>query len=253
MPQHYALNDAVVNVWLVHVWQRQARHFHILAARLLDGLCGSGNCRSRNRHNQFHIRINLEHRLRFGESAVTVALARLNRNEMHVRIFLRQPLLDVLDPLVLISRAQRGGDDGEVALVSHDSRGLVDQRVANSLRCGLLMSKSRASFSPSASQVTTLMPFSFALRKTVEIPTLFSTLTAIASTRLVIQASTTSFCLAGSRSVGPSHNNSTPNSFAASSAPCLQLTKYGSPFAFGIIAITGLRPLTVAGDLGEFC
>ncbi len=73
-------------------------------------------------------------------------------------------------------------------------------------------------------------------------PTLFSTLTAITSTPLVIQASTTSFCFAGSRSVGPSHNNSTPSSFAASSAPCLQLTKYGSPLAFGINAITGLCP-----------
>ena len=62
-------------------------------------------------------------------------------------------------------------------------------------------------------------------RASIEMPTLFSTLTAIASTPLVIHASTTSFCFAGSRSVGPSHNNSTPSSFAASSAPCLQLTK----------------------------
>ncbi len=55
------------------------------------------------------------------------------------------------------------------------------------------------------------MPRSRALRSTVEIATSFSTLTAITSTPRVIQASTTSFCLAGSRSVGPSQSSSTPS------------------------------------------
>ena len=87
--------------------------------------------------------------------------------------------------------------------------------------CGVawLTKKSRASGSASASQVTTLMPFARALRSTVEIASWFSTLTAIASTPRVIQASTTSFCLAGSGSVGPSQSSSTPSSFAAASAP----------------------------------
>ena len=121
--------------------------------------------------------------------------------------------------------------------------------------CGVawLMRKSRASRSESASQVTTLTPFSRALRSTVEMATLFSTLTAMASTPRVIQASTTSFCFAGSRSVGPSHRSSTPSSFAASSAPCLQLMKYGSPFAFGIMAMTGLWPFAVFCAAGFCC
>ena len=38
--------------------------------------------------------------------------------------------------------------------------------------------------------------------------------------------------------VGPSQRSSIPSSLAASSAPFLQLMKYGSPFAFGIIATT---------------
>ena len=88
-----------------------------------------------------------------------------------------------------------------------------------------LMKKSRASFWASASQVTTLMPRSRAFRSTVEIAASFSTLTAITSTPRVIQASTTSFCLAGSRSVGPSQSSSTPTSWAASSAPLRQLMK----------------------------
>ena len=59
----------------------------------------------------------------------------------------------------------------------------------------------------------------------MEIASLFSTLTAITSTPRVIQASTTSFCLAGSVSVGPSQSTFTPSSAAASSAPLWQLTK----------------------------
>ena len=110
-----------------------------------------------------------------------------------------------------------------------------------------LMKKSRASFWASASQVTTLMPRSRAFRSTVEIATSFSTLTAMTSTPRVIQASTTSFCLAGSRSVGPSQRSSTPASWAASSAPLRQLMKYGSPFAFGIMATTGLCAGRAAG------
>ncbi len=64
----------------------------------------------------------------------------------------------------------------------------------------------------------------------------------MASTPRVIQPSTTSFCLAASRPVGPSQIRSTPSSLAASSAPARQLMKYGSPLAFGIMAMTGRLP-----------
>ena len=86
------------------------------------------------------------------------------------------------------------------------------------------------------------MPRARAFRKTVEMPARFSTATAITSTPRVIQFSTSSFCRAASREAGPSQINSTPNSRAASSAPTRQLTKYGSPLAFGIMAMTGALP-----------
>jgi hypothetical protein len=69
------------------------------------------------------------------------------------------------------------------------------------------------------------MPFSRALRSTVARPSLLSTLAAMTSTPRVIQVSTTSFCLAGSVSVGPSQMSFTPSSLAASSAPLRLLTK----------------------------
>ncbi len=81
------------------------------------------------------------------------------------------------------------------------------------------------------------MPRCFAFRSTVAMASLFSTLTAITSTPRVIHASTTSFCFAGSVSVGPSHNSVTPSAVAASSAPARQVAKYGLPLFFGIIAM----------------
>ena len=88
-----------------------------------------------------------------------------------------------------------------------------------------LTKKSRASGSASASQVRTLIPRSRALRSTEEIPWRFSTATAMTSTPRVIQVSMTSFCLAGSGSVGPSQISLTPSSVAASSAPLRQAMK----------------------------
>ncbi len=90
-----------------------------------------------------------------------------------------------------------------------------------------LTKKSRASGSASASHVSTLMPRCRALRSTVEMPARFSTATAMTSTPRVIQFSITSFCRAASSPVGPSQISSAPSSFAASSAPTRQLTKYG--------------------------
>src|SRR5512132_3856529 len=77
---------------------------------------------------------------------------------------------------------------------------------------------------------------------------LFSTLTAMASTPRVIHASTTSFCLAGSSSVGPSQSSSTPNDFASASAPRRALMKYGSPLALGIMATTWRAVGAPVGD-----
>lgn len=71
----------------------------------------------------------------------------------------------------------------------------------------------------------TLIPFCFARRSAVEMPSLFSQAAAMTSTPRVIQFSMISFCLAGSGSVGPSKSSSAPSSLAASSAPCLHETK----------------------------
>ena len=69
------------------------------------------------------------------------------------------------------------------------------------------------------------MPRSRAFRSTELMPSRFSTATAITSTPRVIQVSITSFCLAGSGSVGPSQMSLTPSSRAASSAPRRQAMK----------------------------
>src|ERR1043166_8003954 len=98
------------------------------------------------------------------------------------------------------------------------------------------MRKSRASGRASESHVTTLIAFSRALRSAVEMPSRFSTATAITSTPRVIQVSTISFCLAGSGSVGPSQINFAPSSLAASSAPFRQEMKYAFPLLLGIMA-----------------
>ena len=85
--------------------------------------------------------------------------------------------------------------------------------------------KSRASGSASASQVTTLMPRAAGLAQHRGDALAVLDATAITSTPRVIQVSTTSFCLAGSVSVGPSQSSLTPSSRAASSAPLRQPTK----------------------------
>ena len=80
--------------------------------------------------------MHLEHRLRLGEGSISVTIARLNRDELYLRIALREALADVLDPLVLIRGAQAGSDDRELAALPHDARGAVGERVADALgRC----------------------------------------------------------------------------------------------------------------------
>ena len=148
--------------------------------------------------------------------------------------FAARTLADVLDPLVLVGRGQRRGDDRELALAAQQPRG-VARRSDSAMPCGVawLTKKSRASVSASASHVTTLMPRRRALRSTVEIASLFSTLTAITSTPRVIQASTTSFCLAGSVSVGPSQSSLTPSSSAASSRALAAAHEVGIALVLG--------------------
>ncbi len=70
----------------------------------------------------------------------------------------------------------------------------------------------------------------------------------MASTRRVIQPSTTSFCLAGSRPVGHVQIRSALSSRAASSAPCRATDKQDA-FTFGITAITGRWPAVVAASV----
>ena len=82
-------------------------------------------------------------------------------------ILLGQALLDEGDPLVLVRGAQRAGDDRELAACRS-----AGARLRRSARCAMpsgvawLTKKSRASGSASASQVSTLMPRSRALRST---------------------------------------------------------------------------------------
>ena len=92
------------------------------------------------------------------------------------------------------------------------------------------------------------MPRSCAFRSAVEMLARFSTATAMTSTPRVIQLSTSSFWRAASSPVGPSQMRSTPSSAAAASAPTRQLTKYGSPFALGIIAMTMRFAGAAAGE-----
>ena len=119
---------------LTHVRQRQPGHLHVRAARLLHRLGRARHRRRRDRHDQLHLRIDLEHRLRLGERPVAIAVARPDRHELHLRDTSRQPLFDVLDPFVLVRRAEARGDDRELALAAHDARRLVRQRVADPLR-----------------------------------------------------------------------------------------------------------------------
>src|SRR3954469_2120197 len=83
-------------------------------------------------------------------------------------------------------------------------------------------------------------------------PSRFSTATAITSTPRVIHVSTSSFCFAGSGSVGPSHSNLRPSSLAASSAPLRQEMKYALPLLFGIMAMVNcLWPAPGPGALSD--
>src|SRR5256885_13963830 len=95
------------------------------------------------------------------------------------------------------------------------------------------------------------MPFCLALRRAVEMPSLFSQAAAMASTPKVIQFSMISFCLAGSGSVGPSKRSSTPSSFAASSAPCLQEIKYALPLLLGMRAMVSFLEPELDGEEEE--
>ena len=102
-----------------HVRQRQSDDFDIRATRLLYCLGSPRDGGRRDRHDQLHAGVDLEHRLRFGKGAVTVSITRLNRNQCQLRILRGEPRSDVLDPLVLIRRAQTRSDDDEVTRASH--------------------------------------------------------------------------------------------------------------------------------------
>ncbi len=83
------------------------------------------------------MRINLQHSLRFGKRAITVAFARLNRYEFQIRVFFCESRLDMFDPFVLIACAQRSRDDGKLAFVVEDSGGFIRKRITYALRPSL--------------------------------------------------------------------------------------------------------------------
>ena len=138
IPQYNAVDDAVVDIRLAHIRQRQAGDFDIIAARLFDCFSGSGHGGRGYRHDQLHTGMNLQHRLGFSKGAVTVAVARLNRHELQVRVLFCEPRFDVFDPFVLIGGAQGSRDDGKLAFVAEYAGGLVRERVANALRGRLI-------------------------------------------------------------------------------------------------------------------
>ena len=82
VPEHDGLHDAVVDVRLVDVRQRQPDHVDVLASGLPHRLGRAGHRRRRDRHDQLHRRIDLHQRLRLGERLVAVVVARADRREL---------------------------------------------------------------------------------------------------------------------------------------------------------------------------
>ena len=180
VPQHDGLHDAAVHVRLVDVRQRQADHVDVLAAGLAHRLGRAGHRRRRDRHDQLHVR-----ETRAGSSASRRTPCRGRRRSAGSSTSVRSGYfsasrflmyaihsfwLAALSAPVMIANSP---------LPLEQPRRLVGQRVADALGVAWLTKKSRASGSASASQVSTLMPRSRALRSTVEMPARFSTATAI--------------------------------------------------------------------------
>src|SRR6185436_43813 len=99
---------AVLDVWLAHVWQRQAGHLDIRSARLLYRFSDPRDGWGGDSHYKFHLGIHLKNVLGFGKCFVPVAVARLNSDYLHFRILFGKPLPDKLYPFVLVSRTQAG-------------------------------------------------------------------------------------------------------------------------------------------------
>ena len=137
IPQHDRLHDAAVDVRLVDVRQREADDVDAETG-LPHGFGGTRHGRRRNRHDQLDARIHLQNRLRLRERLVAIVVARPNRHERQPRITIGEPLLDELDPFVLIRRGEGAGDDGEFTALVQQPCGLVGQRVADAFGRGLV-------------------------------------------------------------------------------------------------------------------
>ena len=134
VPQHHGLDHVAVHVGLVDVGQRQADHVDVLARRLAHRLGGAGHRRRRDRHHQLRVRMHAQDRLCLGERLVAVVVGRPDRRQRQARMLLRDALLDERDPLVLVGRAERAGEDRELALAVEQARRFVGQRVADAFR-----------------------------------------------------------------------------------------------------------------------
>ena len=161
----------------------------------------------------------------FGHGAVALALGRLDGGEAHVGVFLGHAGFDELDPLVLVRVGEGGGDDGVAAGAAGEARALVGEGGADALGGGLVDEEAAGVGLGIGVHETTLMPRSWALRRTEE--------------------SASGLAAGGGDGVNPARDpglddlglfgrigigggvpeRSTPSSAAAASAPCLQETK----------------------------
>src|SRR4029453_16629562 len=155
IPQHDGLYDTAVHVWFVDVWQGEADDIPTLPAGLPYRFSGPWYRRGRDRHDESHRWIHLHDHLGFGKRLVPVVGAWPGPRELQVRILIREALLYEGDPFVLISGAQRTGDDGEFARSAEETRPFVGESVPMPSAVAWFTKKSRASDSASASHVTT--------------------------------------------------------------------------------------------------
>ena len=141
IPQDDGLHDAAVDVRLVDVRQRQTDHVDVAAACLSDGFRRSGNGRRRNRHHELHVRVHFHDRLRLGERLVAIVVARPDRRDDESGVLVGDALADETDPLVLVCRAERAGDNSELAAPVQQPRRIVGERVCDSFRRRLVHEK----------------------------------------------------------------------------------------------------------------
>jgi hypothetical protein len=110
-----------VNIRFGEARQGQAGDFDILSARLFDGFGRAGNSGGCDSHYDADHRIDLEDSLGFGEGLVAVIIARADYRKLDAGVLFGKALLDEFDPLVLVGRAERPGNDGELAFTAQNA------------------------------------------------------------------------------------------------------------------------------------